>query len=201
MDELEINVEKEKLIITNDDVIIIDISNYLKDILIIEKARELAYRLYNRQNDNINDRINKIQYGIIAENILGNKFPYAQILGCSINNSLACDLIINDITIDVKSSIEKSFKGSDKDYVKFALNNRNFTLPLEQNAVEKEFLFQIMFYNEKAFLFGFKDIESLKKEENLIDLIVNKSNQTIQKTYMAKLKTGISINSFEKEFI
>lgn len=182
--------------IKKEDVIKKNIDVLLQDKHIIEESKRLSVKLYNRQEDILSDRFIKLKYGIIAEILLKEIYPESIVLGCTSNNNLAPDLIINNKLIDVKSSIEKNQFNSDEHFINSSLKYRNFTSPVEQKEVKKEYIFQILFFNKQAFLFGFKKIEELCLEKNIKDLIVNKEKGTIQKTYMEPLNTGISISNF-----
>jgi len=193
--------------INNEDVIALKIDEYISN---DEKIQLYTYatnfvlnnkHYYARQKGTTNEKIIKAYRWYISE-LIFQKFIYINNL--NINNNIifdwlsnnftrksdVCDVYINGLSIDIKSSYEKiKFKDADfHKHIDFFLNQRNYTLPVDQSNNKKDLIMQIMYNHENTYIYIIWYIYSndLIKKWKIINLKV--SWDWIQPTYMYKLK-------------
>lgn len=192
----------------------IKIDNYITEDIkkeLWKKSKILMNQMYDRQGDRkTQNRRKKIYLGLISEYIFEEwfkkKFPDKKIEKWEKEGVDKYDFKINnEIYIDIKSSKErKEYNGND--FKQFILNNRNFTLPVDQ--VKKEFLDKNYYIIQIIYDFNFEHcyisngikLNNLIKKENYKELKLDNNN--IQKTYMTLLKNeeNTFLNFNKKKF-
>lgn len=104
------------------------------------------------------------------------------------------DLMVNGVSIDVKSSIEKSFVHTPKQYQNMALEKRNFTLPQDQRA--KDLTIQVLFTKGEdgkingVFCFNAATKQQLESAPVVLLKTHGRNNTNTQPTHMLPLKFG-----------
>ncbi len=196
-------------------ILILNIEDFIsmKEKLYLWKVEvpKMINNLFDRQNESANpetylkNRKNKIYIGMISELLiqryLNDKYPelrnYIRIEGCNDNNVDNFDISINNLTFDIKSSLEK--KIINNSYETFILNNRNFILPEDQyKSKPKDYTIQIL-YNKDVKLTNLVYVCGVISQKELTmekPILLRLDNGQTQLSYLKKIKNGISLDQF-----